>query len=134
LKTSIAFLTATYILAAPSPSAEIVEKTVEIRNASWQKVPDTTSTEEGYTDSAFLDINGISRNGDLVIFDVVNSDASYGRVEGNCRTNQIRSLRMGNFLSDTQVSYIEQDSESLLEANPYQIKLLKFACNASFER
>lgn len=133
-KTSIAFLTATCISAAPSPRADLGEKTAEIGNASWQKVPDTASTDEGFTDPAFIDIKGISRNGNIVVFDVVNSDASYGRVEGNCQTNQIRSLRMGYFLSHTRVTYTEQNNESWSGATSYQIKLLRLACTRSSKK
>ncbi|HEY9614775.1 hypothetical protein [Allocoleopsis sp.] len=122
---------ATYIFTAPSTNSAIEEKTAEIKNVSWQKVPDTASTEEGYTDPAFIDINGINRNKDLVIFDVVNPDASYGRVEGNCTTNLVRSLRLGSFLSSTKISYIEQNNLALSQATPYQINLLKLACHAS---
>lgn len=129
MKISIALLTATYLLTAPSTSPGIEEKTAEIRNASWQEVPDTGSLDEGYTDPAFIDINGISRTGDLVIFDVINPDASYGRVEGNCKTNQFRSLRLGHFLSATKVFYIEQNSLALSSPNSYQVNILRFACN-----
>lgn len=121
---------ATYIFTAPSTSPGVEEKTAEMKNVSWQEVPDTASNDEGYTDPAFIDINGINRNGDLIIFEVVNPDASYGRVEGNCKTNQFRSLRLGHFLSSTKVSYIEQNNLAWLEANPYQTNLLKFACNS----
>ena len=128
MKTSLVLLTTTYILTASSASPEIADKTQEIRNAAWQEVTNTTDTDEGYTDPAFIDINGISRNGDLIIFDVVNPDASYGRVEGNCKTNQFRSLRLGHFLSATKVSYIEQNSLTLSSPSSYQINILRFAC------
>ncbi len=131
MKTSIAFLSAAYILAAPSASPDRVEKTAEIKKASWQAVPDTLSPDEGFNEPAFININGIIKKGDLVIFDVVNPDASYGRVEGNCQTNQFRSLRFGIFVSATQVSYIEQNNEAWIDANPYQRKLLILACNSS---
>jgi hypothetical protein len=129
VKTSIAFLSAAYLLAAPSASPERVEKTAEIKNASWQAVPDTVSPDEGFNEPAFININGILRKGDLVIFDVVNPDSSYGRVEGNCQTHQFRSLRFGIFVSSTQVSYTEQNNEAWLDASPYQKKLLILACN-----
>ncbi|HEY9666046.1 MAG TPA: hypothetical protein V6C91_04540 [Coleofasciculaceae cyanobacterium] len=131
MKAFIALLTTTSFWAAPTVSPGIEEKTADIKNASWQVVPDTAGTEEGYTDPAFIDINSISRNQDIVVFEVINPDVSYGRVEGNCKTEQIRSLRLGSFLSATQVSYIEQNNQSWSMANPYQIKLLKFACRTS---
>jgi hypothetical protein len=131
LKTSLVLLTTAYILTASSASPEVAEKTQEIRDAAWQEVMDTAGTDEGYTDPAFIDINGISRNGDLIIFDVVNPDASYGRVEGNCKTNQFRSLRFGRFLSSTKISYIEQNNVAWSDASSYQRQLLKFACGRS---
>jgi len=133
LITSLAFLTATYILTTPSTSPGIGEKTAEIRNVSWQEVPDTASTDEEYADPAFIDINGIGRNGNLVIFDVVNPDASYGRVEGDCKTNQFRSLRLGIFLTSAKVSYVEPNNTAWIQANLYQKKLLRFACNKSLK-
>lgn len=130
MKTYIAFLTATCIGAAPIAVAEVGEKTAEIENASWQAVPETSGTSQEYSEPAYIDVNGISRTDDLVIFDVVNSDASYGRVEGNCLTFQLRSLRWGRFLTKIQVSYIEQNSNgAFIAANPYQLKLLTYACN-----
>ena len=131
MKISIAFLSAAYFLAAPSTSPERVEKTAEIKNASWQAVPDTVSPDEGFNEPAFININSILRKGDVVIFDLVNPDASYGRVEGNCQTSQFRSLRFGIFVSPTQVSYAEQNNEAWSDANPYQKKLLILACNTS---
>lgn len=128
----IAFLTATYICTAPAVLAEIGEKTAEIENASWQAVPETAETTQDYSESAYIDVNGISKTGDVVIFDVVNSDASYGRVEGNCSTFQLRSLRWGRFLTKTEVTYIEQNSNGVFTAaNPYQLRLLNYACNSS---
>jgi len=130
LKTHLVLITASYIFSAPYASAEIGENTAEIMNASWQEVPDTAGTEPGYTDSAYININSISRKGNLVIFDVVNSDVSYARVEGNCRKNQFRPLRQGEFLSATRVSYQEHnENEPWAEANSYQIELISFACN-----
>jgi hypothetical protein len=134
LKISLAFLAATYILISPSTSPGIGGKTAEIKNAAWQKVPDTEGTESGYTDAAFIDINGITRNSALVVFDVVNPDAGYSRVEANCQTNQFRTLRLGIFLTPTRVSFIEQSDLSWLTANSYQSKLLKFACNTSSQK
>lgn len=131
MKTSLVLLTTTYMLTASSASPEIAEKTQEIKNAVWQEVTDTAGTDEGYTDPAFIDINGISRTGDLIIFDVVNPDASYGRVEGNCKTNQFRSLRFGWFLSSTKVSYIDQNNLAWSDASSYQRQLLNFACGKS---
>lgn len=122
------------MIAASTPTPKIGEKTIEITSASWQAVPNTEGATEGYIDPAYIDINGIKKEENKVIFDVVNPDASYGRVEGNCSTNQIRSLRIGHFLTKTKVSYIEQSSDSWYEANPYQIKLLKFTCDYSEDK
>lgn len=125
----MALLTATCIGAAPIAVAEVGEKTVEIENASWQAVPETADTTQDHAEPAYIDVNGIIKNGDLVTFDVVNSDASYGRVEGNCLTFQLRSLRWGRFLTRVQVSYVEQSSNgAFMAANPYQLKLLTYAC------
>lgn len=129
MKRSAAFLTIISIMLTPSANAEIAE----ISNASWQEVLDTTpteTTESEFNDPAYIDINSIVRNGNLIRFDLVNSDASYGRVEGNCRTNQIRSLRFGYFQSVTHVIYTEQE-ETWADATLYQRKLLRFACDAS---
>ena len=131
MKTSLVLLTTTYILTASSASPEIAEKTQELTNVAWQEVTDIAGTDEGYTDPAFIDINGISRTGNLIIFDVVNPDASYGRVEGNCKTNQFRSLRFGRFLSYTKVSYIEQNNVAWSDTSSYQRQLLQFACARS---
>lgn len=116
---------ATFCLSMPA-KAELDE----IRNPSWQEVPGTTSSTQGYESSAYVDSNGIIRNGDMVTYDMVNPDASYNRVEANCRTNQFRATRHGYFESATRVSYTSQLGSSWDSATePYDQALLSFVCN-----
>jgi len=127
LKRSAALFAIACVLAAPCANAE----TAEIKNPSWQEVPGTAptaNTDPQFSGPAYIDINGIERDEDLVIFDIVNSDASYSRVEGNCKTNQFRPLRFGHFETQTTVIYQEYD-ESWKAANEYQGQLLRFACS-----
>jgi hypothetical protein len=96
-----------------------------LTNPQWEAVPDTYSPALG--DSAYMDMHGIVRTGDEVVFDVVNPDVSYGRLQGNCSTGELRGIRFGEFQSATQVVF-DEISESL--TSPYQQTLLSYACSA----
>ena len=101
--------------------AQSSELTDELDNPEWQEV-----------EPAFIDIANIQRNdNDLVIFDTVDYEAGYTRLEGNCRTNQVRTLRDGYFLSTTTVSYrdfSESASHEFSDPSPLQQQLLDIAC------
>jgi hypothetical protein len=113
---------------APPVNDGKVEKE-EIRNAVWRQIPGSgIPSSEEYKDNAMVDINGMSRNDDVIIFDVINPDWSYGRLEANCRINQIRALRMGDVEQDKQVSFITIN-HPWSTPSVYQEKLLNFACN-----
>ncbi|MEO0984744.1 MAG: hypothetical protein AAFY20_04260 [Cyanobacteria bacterium J06639_14] len=107
------------------PVAQSPEVTDELENPEWQEV-----------EPAFIDIANIQRNGDFVIFDTVDYEAGYTRLEGNCSTNQVRTLRDGYFLSMTTVSYrdfSEPTVHEFADSSPLQQQLLEVACAVEVE-
>ncbi|NER35464.1 MAG: hypothetical protein F6J93_15915 [Oscillatoria sp. SIO1A7] len=120
-------LTTITTLSLPLPAkAEVAE----IRDPSWQEVPGTfISSERQYADFAYVDTNGVIRNGDIVTYDVVNPDLSYSRAETNCRTNQFRATRQGYFESRTRVNYFGGSGPWTTATQPYHRALSRFVCN-----
>lgn len=120
-----AMLTTIITLSLPLPAKTEI---AEIRDPSWQEVPDTFSGGQ-HDDFAYVDTNGVIRNGDIVTYDMINPDASYNRVEANCRTNQFRAIRQGYFESPTRLSYVEKVNAWITATQPYHQALLRFVCN-----
>jgi hypothetical protein len=103
----------------------------EIENASWQEVPGTFSpnAREEYASPAYVDVNGIIRNGDRLTYDIIGSDAGYARTEANCRTGEFRTLRWGYFESNRQVNYENLISPWMQAESSYHRALLEFVCS-----
>jgi len=100
----------------------------EIKNASWQTVPNTFDSEN--EDSDYLDVNGVTRQNNIVMFDLVTSNAAYERVQINCDSHKLRATRQGFFESKTRINYSDEPSNSWINASgSYKQALLKFACN-----
>lgn len=111
------------------------QKIAEIENADWQEIPNTgIPSSLDFGDNVYVDINGIMKDKDVIIFDMVGSDASYGRIKINCLTNSWNELRSGIFLSESKISYQEYD-ENNNSLNPYensyQEKIFRFVCNVA---
>lgn len=105
----------------------------ELNNPLWEEVPNTHSSKAigQYARPAFVDINGIIQKGETVIFDLVNPDASYARVEANCKTNQFRAIRQGDFESKTRIHYARRINSWNFARGEYQQALLNFICSPS---
>lgn len=123
-----AFLAASIsMLISASAKAEIGT----FNSPSWQEVPNTGGgSNEQYSDPAYVDVNGIQKNGDIITYDLVGVDASYSRVEANCVKNQFRTIRQGDFISATEVGYDEYYNEPWTEAtSSYHVALMSFICS-----
>lgn len=105
-------------------------ESIEITNPSWQEVPDTLApdAEEPYNSPAYIDVNSIVTDGAIISYDIVNPNASYGRVETNCHTNQFQAIRKGYFQTTTRVNYISQIDPWSDATEPYHQALLSFVC------
>lgn len=82
-----------------------------------------------YSNPAYVDVNEITRNDDISIYDLVDTDGGYTRVETNCRTRQFRAVRKGFFESSTQVNYMNQVAHWQEPTSSYHKALLTFMCN-----
>ena len=127
MKLSSAILLISLVFRSLPVNAEVSE----LKNPSWKEVPNTHSSKaiEQYARPAFVDINGIIQKGETVIFDLVNPDVSYSRVEANCKTNNLRSIRQGDFESKTRINYASLISSWNFARGEYQQALLNFICS-----
>jgi len=103
----------------------------EIKNASWKEVPGTKFSDppEGYDESFYVDVSRVIKKGNIVTYDAIAQDASYARMQINCRNYQIRAIRQGFFKSDTQVVFESVENDWSFRAEPYWRKISKFVCN-----
>ena len=110
----------------------------EIINPDWQAVPRTKPTAEiggelgelgESTEPAFVNVNGITKNGDLLTYDMINPDFSYQRVEMNCKTSRYRRTRTGDFKSSTRVTYTSTPNPWEKVSDSYYRALYKFVCS-----
>ncbi len=126
MKLTGTLLLITLLIACPPVKAEVAE----IRNPSWQEVP---NTGDRTGEAPFIDINGIVRSGDIVRYDTVTSDGAYSRVEANCETNQFRAIRQGFFESRTQINFRSLGNAPWNDSNsdPYKRNIFRFVCNLS---
>jgi hypothetical protein len=99
-------------------------ETADLQNPSWQKVPNSEVGDE----SAYIDVNSITRNQEIATFDVVEPDVVYSRLEANCNTNQLRSIRRGSFESKKRVRFASITGDWVQATERYYQSLLKFVC------
>jgi hypothetical protein len=127
MKLTVMCLACTFLFVVSPARAEVSE----IENPSWQEVPntDTPGNNEQYDSPAYVDINGIIRDADIVIFDMIESNVNYVRVEANCRTRKFRTLRQGFFESSTRINYVNQTSPWTQAESAYNRASLTFVCS-----
>ena len=75
----------------------------------WREIPGTQLSDEVFGDtSSFIGTNTITRNGDAINFDLLNSaDDNYARISGNCRTGWKVMAAGGFYGSDGPEIYYE---------------------------
>ncbi len=110
------------------------EEIVEVDRFVWVAVPETLSSSEIGNPDADLDLhyvntNSIIRQGNLVIFEVVSPDASYSRLEGNCKNKNLHELSAGSFDAEGKLVYVDVSYYPWRKGNELEQKLLNFACN-----
>ncbi|MBW4441573.1 MAG: hypothetical protein KME10_10135 [Plectolyngbya sp. WJT66-NPBG17] len=97
----------------------------ELKNPAWQEVPGTASN----TSSSYVEVNGMTRKGDTLSYDVVNWDAGYSRVEMNCKAQQFRTVRMGYFESRSRINYKPVSDPWIKPETAYHKALAAFVCS-----
>ena len=100
-------------------------------NPNWQAVPGTYSDTLG--DSAYVDQAGLNRQEMSIVFDVVNPDVGYTRLEGNCTSGELRVLRQGYFETLFRVVYRRQTQAPWRVPAPdsLEAQVFAFACQLS---
>ncbi|WP_190556640.1 hypothetical protein [Anabaena sphaerica] len=111
-----------------------IAATDTIKNANWEKVPGTEPSQANidanqYDEPAFLNTNGIIKKGGIVMYDIVNPDASYARLQTNCQTKNFRTIRVGQFISDSKVEYQNIVGEWGKASELYHILIVDFVCS-----
>jgi hypothetical protein len=102
------------------------------RTFIWAEVPDALGNPEPGNSEVELEpwavnLNSITRHGDVVVFEGVSPEAVYMRFQGNCGTQEMKTLHVGEFLSSTSITYrYAYDEWSLAEG--WQLALLDFVC------
>jgi hypothetical protein len=96
----------------------------------WKEIPGTklTNASPQYSDPVSVNINSVVRKGDIITYDLVESDASYARVETNCSTRQSRIVRQGFFESASRVNFTSQKSSWSFPNNSYKKTITSFVC------
>jgi hypothetical protein len=110
-----------------------IAATDKIKNARWEKIPGTEPSEADinanqYDEPAFLNTNGIIKKGGIVMYDIVNPDASYARLQTNCQTKNFRTIRVGQFISNSKVEYQNIVGEWRKASELYHILIVDFIC------
>jgi hypothetical protein len=105
-----------------------------IRNPKWIAVPGTLRPSYA-GDPAFVDINSISKNGDITTYDLIESNGNYARIEINCQTKEFRDIRYGYFETKDRVNFTNRADRLALAFSPpenlYQKSIISFACKKS---
>jgi hypothetical protein len=107
-----------------------------LTNTDWQEIPNSYSISQDvqFSGSIFVDVNNFQITDKKIIFDTIGVDYSYNRLEVNCETAEIRSLRMGVFLegSDRNESRVDfsprKDGWRNIEKNN-EILIKEFVCS-----
>lgn len=112
----------------------------ELLKTSWRIVPGTYfyapdgSIDAQFSGSAYVETNGIIRNGEFVIFDMIYSEGGYGRIEGSCQNSWWRVMRQGSAEAkgdNTQVSFIARSWQWNEDPTQSQRTILNYVCGIS---
>jgi len=101
-----------------------------LRNPKWTAVPGTSTPSYGDGDSAFVDINSMSRNGDVTTYDLIERNGNYARIEVKCQTKEFRDIRYGYFETNNRVNFSDRSGGNAFTTpeNTYQKSIQAFAC------
>lgn len=106
----------------------------KLNNPDWQEIPGVNSGNSRNPSSTLIDIRHITRKENTVTFDVTGHKGFYARYQGNCKTNQFRTLRFGRLLEDDTASYQINDKAENAQATDFERSLLNFACKQTATR
>ncbi|MEM6835326.1 MAG: hypothetical protein AAF609_00595 [Cyanobacteria bacterium P01_C01_bin.120] len=107
---------------------------LELDNPAWEEVPGTADplVDEQFSGSAYVDVNSLVDNGEILTFDMVGSAGDYVRMEVDCNTSEFRALRLGFFESQTRAEYREvNDPWQVASEGSYQGAVVSFVCSFS---
>lgn len=110
---------------APFSNTNQVER---LNNPNWQTVP---GAEVGrHPAETLMDINGITRDGNRVTFDVTGYRGFYYRMVGDCETEEVVLTRRGRSEGIDEFLY-ESVEPGEMETLDWNRRLLAFACQSS---
>lgn len=110
-------------IAAPANAA-----IADLANPTWREVPGTARPSSSRDSSLFVDSRNLQRQGAIATVDLIQTDASYERVEANCATQELRGTRKGYFVSSNRINY-QTISGTWFKAKESDDKaLVRFVC------
>lgn len=97
---------------------------LELKNPAWKAVPGTE-----FDGTAYVETNSVRRSGQKVIYDVVNAEAAYSRVEMDCKAQRFRTVRAGYFETRSRIHYKPINDPWLKPETAYHKALAAFVCS-----
>lgn len=116
---SILFISAALLIATPAQA-----ETFELQNPAWKPVPNTEVNGTSY-----IETNSIIKSDDKIIYDLVNAEAAYSRVEMDCEAQQFRTIRMGYFTTRSRINYTTVNDPWMKPETNYHKALAAFICS-----
>ncbi len=111
----------------PQPGQSQQSGTVRFTNPNWRVVP---GAEVGrHSAETLMNMNSLSKQGEVVTFEVLGYQGSYQQMTGNCRTQQVAVTRQGLQTRDG-ANYRETAPNEVAVTNWHR-RLLRFACQNS---
>lgn len=96
---------------------------LDLKNPAWKEVPGTQ-----FDGTAYVNLNGIQKTGSRILYDVVNAEAAYSRVEMDCQRQQFRTVRIGYFETRSRINYKSISDPWLKPETAYHKALAAFVC------
>jgi len=109
------------------PSQSQQSGTVRFTNPSWRVVPGAAVGRNPAETS--MNMNSLSRQGEVVTFEVIGYQGSYQQMQGNCRTRQVAVTRQG--LQTRDGANYRETAPNEVSITSWHRRLLRFACQNS---
>lgn len=101
--------------------------TVRFINPNWRVVP---GAEVGrHSAETSMNMNSLSKQGEVVTFEVIGYQGSYQQMTGNCRTQQVAVTRQG--LQTRDGANYRETAPNEVSVTNWHRRLLRFACQNS---
>jgi hypothetical protein len=111
----------------PQPNQSQQSGTVRFSASDWRVVPGAAVGRNPAETS--MNMNSLSRQGDVVTFEVIGYQSFYRQMTGNCRTQQVAVTRQG--LQTREGANYRETAPNEVSITSWHRRLLRFACQNS---